>query len=223
MKITIVKDRPSHSAYNLRNALRERGHTVRFTKEYPNKIIWGKPTNKLRQLQMFAVEGVRCVEWTLDPVVAQGWPIVYERHTLSGHSGNGIRISSGTVRNAPLYTKGVVGKRREYRVHVLGDNILVSQKKRRNGFDELPHRSDDIRNHHTGWVYTTQSMTPPPPQTEGLARDAVAALNLRYGAVDIICKDGISYVLEVNTAPGLEGTTLEFYADHFTDLLEEQQ
>jgi glutathione synthase/RimK-type ligase-like ATP-grasp enzyme len=98
---------------------------------------------------------------------------------------------------------------------------LVQQKKRRNGFQDLPYKNDDVRNWHTGWVYATQDITEPPEAIIDVAEMALDALGLTYGAVDIIHQDTNLYVLEVNTAPGLEGTTLQFYADNFLGLLEE--
>jgi len=50
-----------------------------------------------------------------------------------------------------------------------------------------------------------------------VALAAVSALGLDFGAVDIIYNEHENqyYVLEVNTAPGLEGTTVEKYAEAF--------
>ena len=55
-----------------------------------------------------------------------------------------------------------------------------------------------------------------PAEAKTQAQNAVEALGLDFGAVDIILgKNGIWYVLEVNTACGLEGTTLEKYCEQF--------
>ena len=51
--------------------------------------------------------------------------------------------------------------------------------------------------------------------------DAVSALGLDFGAVDIIeDADGKLYVLEVNTAPGLEGQTLTLMAEALKELID---
>jgi hypothetical protein len=46
-------------------------------------------------------------------------------------------------------------------------------------------------------------------------------LELDFGAVDLIWNENqnVVYVLEVNTAPGMEGTTLENYCDAFSNAL----
>jgi len=50
---------------------------------------------------------------------------------------------------------------------------------------------------------------------------AVNCLGLDFGAVDIIYnqKKDVSFVLEVNTAPGLEGSTLNEYVKEFNNAL----
>ena len=48
-----------------------------------------------------------------------------------------------------------------------------------------------------------------------LGVEAAKALGLDFGAVDIIEKNGRYYVLEVNTAPRLEGYSIERYSNYF--------
>ena len=49
--------------------------------------------------------------------------------------------------------------------------------------------------------------------------NTIKALKLDFGAVDIIrAKNGKLYVLEVNTAPGLEERKLQIYADYFKNM-----
>lgn len=142
----------------------------------------------------------------------QGYTII-ERHLLQGHSGQGIVVVNPDeeLNNVSLYSK-YIGERREYRVHVYdGEIIYVQQKKRRNGARELPTYSDVIRNHGTGWVYCADDMTPLPDEAGELSIKAVSALNLTFGAVDIATRQGESYVIEVNTAPGLEGRSTDIY------------
>ena len=71
-----------------------------------------------------------------------------------------------------------------------------------------------VRNHENGWVYCRDDLDVPASVFSD-ATSAVAALGLDFGAVDIIWNQNQarSYVLEVNTAPGLEGTTLTKYVE----------
>jgi len=114
---------------------------------------------------------------------------------------------------APLYTK-YLGRRKEYRVHVWGGAVIKTQRK------ALPINRDQsqdnwqVRTHPNGWIYIRQDDE---EQLSAVAIQAVAALGLDFGAVDICTKGrGDSrqvYVLEVNTAPGLEGQTLTAYTN----------
>jgi D-alanine-D-alanine ligase-like ATP-grasp enzyme len=58
---------------------------------------------------------------------------------------------------------------------------------------------------------------------DNAALGAVSALGLDFGAVDVKCnRQGTrAAVLEVNTAPGLQGTTLRKYAEALMGLVSE--
>ncbi|CAN5950619.1 unnamed protein product [Sphagnum jensenii] len=66
-----------------------------------------------------------------------------------------------------------------------------------------------------GFIYARNNVFPEILRDE-IAIAATTALGLDFGAVDIIeDKNEKLYVLEVNTAPGLEGKTVELYAEAF--------
>lgn len=196
------------------------GATVLNTVEALNRAA-----NKVAAFNALRLAEVKTVEYTVDRELAQNWnqsEIVYERATLTGHSGEGItvRLPSEGVASAPLYTKGIQGPRREWRVHVFEGVITYVQKKiRRNGYRELESYREDIRNHHTGWVYSNSFTEAPPDQVLIQAHKAVSALGLNFGAVDLISKGTNAWVLEVNTAPGLTGTTLETYTHNIVEFV----
>jgi len=71
-----------------------------------------------------------------------------------------------------------------------------------------------IRNHNNGWAFVENSVSFPSAESkEEVCREAIAAVDccgLDFGAVDVVLgkEDEKAYVLEVNTAPGLESTAL---------------
>lgn len=175
--------------------------------------------NKLRTFEKLKEAGVSHPEWTTDDATAASWIdeglVVVARDLLSSHSGNGIRLLGGenthVLTHAPLYVK-YKKKKHEYRVHVFNDKIIdITQKKRKAGFE---NRDNQIRNHQNGWVYCRENITVPQGM-DALALAACNAVGLVSGAVDIIYNEleNMCYVLEINTAPGIEGTTCLKYAE----------
>ena len=146
------------------------------------------------------------------------------RTKLRGSGGDGIIVirPGDDVVAAPLYVQ-YIPKHLEYRVHVFnipgGSTTYVQQKLRRNETEQTADQKL-LRNHENGWVFAN-------PTTEvaaavlNEAKAAVEYLGLDFGAVDVVLgrDDGKAYVLEVNSAPGLQGeTTLNYYADSILKL-----
>lgn len=136
------------------------------------------------------------------------------RSTLTGHSGDGISIGRKgdevLVSDAPLYTR-YIPKEHEYRVHVVGDRAIFTQRKAR----RLEHTDPnwEVRNLANGFVFVAAECN---EATERQAVAAVQALSLDFGAVDIIFprREPLQpLVLEVNTACGLEERTAQKYAE----------
>jgi len=143
--------------------------------------------------------------------------IIVARSTATGHSGAGITIvePGQEIPNTLFYTR-YIPKKREFRVHVFQDEvILVSEKRKRKDYDG--EQNNRVRSHQGGWVYCYTGINEPEGLRE-LAIHAVLAVGLHFGAVDIIYNERRNqcYVLEVNTAPGLEGSTVGAYAQSIT-------
>jgi len=186
-------------------------------------------TDKLKFFN--AVAGVVQVpEWTTDWPTAVSWfkrgkPVV-ARTILNGHSGAGIvyvdDISAmEKVVNAPLFTK-YVPKKDEYRVHVaFGEVVDVQRKAKSNDYDVANWK---IRSHSNGFVFVREGVDPDEQVLEQ-ALLAVKTIGLDFGAVDVIWNNFYkkAYVLEVNTSPGLEGSTVENYIKAFDQALENKQ
>lgn len=99
--------------------------------------------------------------------------------------------------------------KKEYRFHIFRDNILqVCLKYKEAGTDGAGEDDDWIRNLEHGWKFTGISWNPDEKgnkKATEFAIKAVKCLGLDFGAVDVILgKDNKYYVLEVNTAPGLD-------------------
>jgi glutathione synthase/RimK-type ligase-like ATP-grasp enzyme len=96
---------------------------------------------------------------------------------------------------------------------MMGQVIDYQEKLKKRGFEE---RDAWIRNHDKGYVFARDGITVPEVVRQ-LAVKAVGTLGLDFGAVDIGYreKEQLGYVFEVNTAPGLEGHTIESYVNGF--------
>ena len=181
----------------------------------PDRV--GRASNKLQFLQQ-AQESVRTVPWTTDPAVARSWNAkVVARHTLTGHSGEGIEIvepGGVDIPAALLYTR-YIGKDSEWRIHVYeGQMIDFTRKIRDPNFQGTVDWN--VRNHAGGFIYARNSGQPNADVVRQ-AEAAIEAVGLDFGAVDVLVsrRDGLAYVLEINTAPGLVGTTVQRYAEAF--------
>ena len=171
--------------------------------------------------------------------IMEDTPIVC-RTIDNGHSGAGIIVKTpaelqddGSLPRASVYVKATK-KHREYRVHcgrfkggVRGDRSIfrvidVQRKVRRAGVPDGGVNGADrpfIWNHGNDFVFQREGVnysTIPSPVLYA-AGHAMRVLDLDFAAIDIIVEQqtGNVYVLEVNTSPGMEGSTLERYAEYF--------
>jgi len=156
--------------------------------------------------------------FTTDKAVAASWEKdVYVRHVLTGHSGRGIQIveAGGELPDAPLYT-GYIKRQDEYRVHVAGGEVIFVQRKARKLDVPDDQVNWKVRNLEGGFIYANEGVEIS-EDVKQLCINAIEILGLDFGAVDLVnTRKGKFFILEVNTAPGLGGTTLEKYAEYFT-------
>jgi len=147
-----------------------------------------------------------------DEITAEDYPIVC-RTLLSSHSGNGIVIADNPAGLcvAPLFT-AYVKKKEEYRVHVFnGKVILIQRKAKKLGHDNPDYR---VRNLSGGFAFVLVEAEEVPESVLEVAKGAVEALSLDFGGADVIWNEQQrrAYVLEVNSACGLEQRTADAYA-----------
>lgn len=188
---------------------------LQASKVLNSPFIVGAMSNKLKFFELMG-GSCRLPEWTTDPKIAVEWldegAIVVERHKLNGHSAEGLRLVEKKldIQAAPLYTR-YQPKKDEYRVHILGGVIIdVQQKKKRLDFEG--EANFKVRNHANGFIYARENLeVPEDVKTQALLCFAKSGLD--FGAVDVIfnAKQGLAYVLEVNSAPGLAGETVQIY------------
>lgn len=180
-------------------------------------------SNKLvffQRLKDMLIEDLIPPFWTnKDNIPDEDFPIVC-RTVLAGHSGEGIVIANtrDELVDCPLYVK-YIKKQDEYRIHVgvLNDgstSIISQQRKARREDHENPNWQ--IRNHANGFNFVRGNCNPP-EAVISVASRAMQASGLDFGAVDVIWNERQqrAYVLEINSAPGLEGTTIDDYVRYF--------
>lgn len=184
-----------------------------------------RASNKLKFFEL-TTGHLQIPKFTTDKQRASGWigngTTVFCRTVLQGHSGQGIIIADreNPLVDAPLYV-AYIKKSEEYRVHVMAGNVFDIQRKARRL--EVPDEDVNwqIRNHNNGFIYARDRVDIDEIPSFNRLRDsavlAIALAGLDFGAVDVIynTRNSRYTVLEINTAPGLEGTTLAKYQEAF--------
>lgn len=185
--------------------------------------------NKLSFFNQFKTEEETSIipEYTTNVGRATDWmvkdnrSIIVVRKVLFGHSGQGIElfdydkaVSDGIPR-APLYTK-YIPKKDEYRIHFSRKTgIFFKQRKALVKGTENPNFK--VRNLAGGFIYANMDVETPEvvDKVAEMFYNGMLAGGLDFGALDIIYneREDQAYILEVNTAPGLAGRTLEAYTE----------
>lgn len=205
-----------------------------------------RAVNKLESLRCFSERNVPTVEWATDVREVWNWLRTgatisdqvagFARTSLTGRGGDGmVPFYHGTEYGAegdvwpraPLYTK-YFKRSHEYRVHVMRGNVILVQRKKlltsvRDAW-QATHAGESpytIRSYDRGWRFSTRAGNVPEcVKTASVA--AVAALGLDFGGVDVGYneRENRAAVFEVNSAPGIEGPSLDAYVTAFRRILE---
>lgn len=192
----------------------------------PEKIA--RVSNKLRFFESHKTltekhgTTARIPPWTTSWEEAKGWlekgNMVCARAKLTGHSGEGLTIMDpkdiNTYVKAPLYTL-YIKKRYEYRIHVVDGKVILVQRKGLHPDMDKDEVDWKIRNLQNGFIFVRNEDHTPNPDVLKQAIEAVKTYELDFGAVDIVHneKSGLAYILEINTAPGLVGSTIDDYTN----------
>jgi D-alanine-D-alanine ligase-like ATP-grasp enzyme len=122
--------------------------------------------------------------------------------------------------SAPLYVK-YIPKKDEYRVHVVrGEIIDIQRKGLREELKGTEGVNFKVRNLANGFVFVRNDGRTVPECVLTVGRQAVQALELDFGAADVIynAQQNRAYAIEVNSAPGLQGTTIVNYTNALRNL-----
>lgn len=216
----------SASAKRVAQALTEKlGYKVwRSTKEFPKKraLLYGQGVDKLSQFKWFELHSVPALEYTTDPQVANQWlaegHTVFGRKLLNSSCGKGIEVYEGKdtsvlfeSNKCPVYTK-YKKKKREFRVHIFNETVVrVVEKKLRKDWNGP--RESKIRNLANGFVFCSCDSEPDGLRT--LAIQASGVVSSSFKGVDIGYNEKLNelFVIEVNSAPGIEGSNVDSYVN----------
>lgn len=198
---------------------------LRTTKIRPKRkqFTYGLPVDKLTQYRWFQEQGLSALEFTTSTPEAQQWckdgATVFGRKLLNASCGNGIQIyepnppdNSWNWAVCPVYTK-YKKKKREFRVHVFKDTVVtVAEKRKRKGFEG--DREHKVRNLAYGYVFCHDNVVEPEGLRE-LALKASKVTDSDFKGVDIGYNEKKKelFVIEVNSAPGIQGTNVNRYLE----------
>lgn len=179
------------------------GHLVRQT------------VDKLRFFRLMVQSGMAGyipTYWTnMEDIPDEAFPI-FCRTTTTGCDGAGIELAfkREELKQSPLYTSCISGAQ-EFRVTLFRGQVTDIQTK-------LPRLGENahplIHTYANGWGFRRVAV--PSVVREKIVAAAEAALRvskLDFAGVDVLYANGRAYVLEVNTAMGLEGDALNRFAE----------
>jgi hypothetical protein len=191
------------------------------------QLRWGAYADKLEQYQAFKEKGLPALEFTTDKAVAGAWfndgHTVFGRKLLSSYEGKGIVIFDPKVNPKPdeileckVFTK-YIPKKQEFRVHVFKDKVVSILEKRKK--KDWKGKSDSkIRNTANGYIFCqydidiTESLQ---KRIESLALASRKVCGSDFCGVDIGYNKKLDnlFVIEVNSAPGIEGSNVQKYCN----------
>jgi glutathione synthase/RimK-type ligase-like ATP-grasp enzyme len=194
----------------------------RSKKAFPKSenIIYGDQRDKLTQYKWFEENKLNFPFFTESKqaaieLVQQGRSVVC-RTKLRGLGGDGIVIADTVdqIVDAPVYVE-YHKKTNEYRVNMFkGEVVCIREKRKRKDYEAPPERDGRVRSHDNGYVFCTP-LKPPPEAITELAKAACKITTSDIVGVDIAYHKTTDYafLLEVNSAPGMEGLTIEEMRD----------
>lgn len=217
----------SQSAKRLAQALTQKlGYKIfRSTLKKPGRthLAYGQGVDKIAQYKFFKDNNIPALEFTTEESQVAVWlnegNVVFGRQFLNSSCGKGIIVVDPkelpvgplNLPNVPVWTK-YKKKKREFRVHVFKDQVVrVVEKKLRKDWNGP--RDSKVRNLANGYVFC--SCEDVPSGLCELAIKAAGAVSSDFKGVDVGFNEKLKelFVIEVNSAPGIEGSNIEAYVN----------
>ena len=187
-------------------------------------LRYGQAVPKLRQYKYFTEQKIPCPPWTQDPDIAKEWwaagEMVFARKRRITTRGEGITIIHPDLDwnndEFLVYTKYIPSSR-EFRVNLFNHSFVnIREKLRMRG-----RQVNVIRNNENGYTTThpNEMSSELQERIKDLALKASIISSSSFIGVDIIyCKDSDNlYVLEVNSAPAIQGSSVGMFVDSILD------
>lgn len=216
-------------------------HVARVTQEnYDPGVLqlrWGAAADKLVQYQKFKQLGISSLDFTTHLAQAGVWfnagETVVGRQKLSSYEGKGIVLfephvapSKEEILACKVFTK-FIPKEREFRVHSFkGKPVVTLEKKMKK--DWTGPTSQHIKNTANGYVFCAMDLVISEALQKRINELATASAKVcasDFQGVDIgyhKAKDNL-FVIEVNSAPGIEGSNVGRYCDLISTYVVETQ
>ena len=226
MKIRLLcTDPKSESAARIAEALSERvGYKVyRSNEVVPNRkhIRYGDQRDKLTQYKWFRKNQLNFPWFSESKEEAADWMdhhanSVVCRTLLQGQEGHGIIIADNHAElvDAKVYVE-YMPKDREYRVNLFEGKIVnVREKLKKIGYVPPEHADPRIRNIEGGYVYCIPKRDVPHDVlvaaivASRITDSDIVGVDIAYNS-----KTKHHFLLEVNSAPSLEGVTVKDFAE----------
>ena len=190
----------------------------RGSKVVPNRqhLKYGDQKGKIDQYTWFQAHNIPALSFTTSQTEARQWAsdgkVVVCRTLTHASEGKGIVISETPqdVVVAPVYTE-YKKKKKEFRVHVFKDKVVhVLEKRRKSGYEG--DADTKVRNTANGYVFCSENVVEPEGIRE-LALKASKVTQSDFKGVDIGWNEKKQelFVIEVNSAPGIEGSNVNRY------------
>lgn len=178
--------------------------------------------NKLETFELLQEAGVDIPRWTQSKERAKKWlnsgKTILARSTATACKGEGITVvKPGEVLPDALFYTVFIPNTKEFRVYVCDGKVIdVLEKRKIQGFEGTPNQY--VRgSEESGWCFCRQGVFVD-EEAKRQSIEAIEALGLTFGGVDVLVGGEEVTILEVNTAPDIFGTGVDRFVDAFVKI-----